>query len=171
MSRPIPLKKLLGFLTKKAPKLAGTIVEGGLDLATGGVFGDIKDAILGSDELSPEDKQLALAELNNGHEAYLAELKDRQDARAMNVAALQSKDQFIRRFPAYLASGLVLLITAIIIALIFVEIPQSNQSVLYVLMGVIGGMVTSIGAFYYGSSSGSKEKSGQLSQLLSSINK
>ena len=169
MNRPKPLKNLFSFLGKKAPKLATTLVEGGLNVATGGVFGDIKSAIIGSNELTPADKETALAALNNEHEAYLSELQDLQDARSMYVETSKSEDIFIRRFPAYLAAGLILLVVLITIALVFIEIPESNQSVLYMLLGVFGGLLSSIGAFYFGSSSASKEKTSQLSKLLTQL--
>lgn len=171
MSRPKPLKNLLGFVTRKAPKLAGKLLEGGLDLATGGAVGKIKELILGDNELSEEDKQLAILELQQDHQEYLAELQDRQDARSMNETAIRSDDPFIRRFPAYLATALLFLVFLLCVGLIFFEIPESNRPVIFSIVGSLVAVVASVGGFYYGSSSGSKEKSGQLTEMLSKIKK
>ncbi len=171
MSSQGPIKNLLKFLTGKAPKLVGAIAEGGLNIATGGVSGKIKDLITGSTELSKEDKELALLELQYDYQQYIAELQDRQDARSMYEDTTKSEDKFIRRFPAYLSIGFMLILFAFALALVFVEIPESNKSVIFSIVGSMVAVVTSIGGFYFGSSSASKDKTNQLSQVIQALRK
>ncbi|MEO1023442.1 MAG: hypothetical protein AAFW89_12935 [Bacteroidota bacterium] len=164
------MKRLLNFIKpKNAPKLLAKITETGLNLATGGVAGTVKDLILGSDELSDHEKEMALLELQQDHEQALALIEDRQNAREMNTQAMANQDKFIRRFPAYLA--LVLVFTVIIITglLVFVELPDSNESIVFSIVGALITVLAGVGGFYYGSSEGSKHKDQQLNTLMKSI--
>lgn len=69
-----------------------------------------------------------------------------------------SDQKFTQRFAGYFAFAIVLIIAGIITALIFVEIPEANKSVLIALAGALTGLLTAIGQYYWGSSLGSKSK-------------
>ena len=65
------------------------------------------------------------------------------------------KDTKLIGIIAYLIIGL---FAAIVLALLFVEVPKSNERILDVLIGALAGYVGAIVTFYWGSSLGSKMK-------------
>lgn len=128
--------------------------------------------LLGSENKSGESQILELfkgqeqkerdfkLELNKIYNQKLErELKDRMDARGMQVAALNQSDVFSKRFIYYL-SGFILFITSVLALFpMFFEIPVGNEAAVtratdffYVLAGgsVIG--------FFYGSNNSNDNK-------------
>lgn len=61
--------------------------------------------------------------------------------------------------PAAIATCVLLGFFGILVAIIFVVLPDTAIQPLNIMLGVLGTLVVSIGNFYFGSSSGSKEKS------------
>lgn len=154
--------------------VAAKVLELAADTVTGGTFGKVKDFITGSSELTETEKQLALVQLSQDHEAYLAELKDRQDARAMTVSINESANSswFARNFVFLLQSVLVLSAILFGVMLVFVEIPEANRRIVEMFADVFlfAGALTAIN-FSLGSSGGSKQKDSQISTMLGSMKK
>ena len=84
---------------------------------------------------------------------------DRGSARAREMAV---KD----RTPAVIALASFLGFFGILTMLMFREIPAGAKDALMIMLGALGGIVTSITAYYYGSSSGSAAKSKAMDELL-----
>jgi lipopolysaccharide export LptBFGC system permease protein LptF len=103
-------------------------------------------------KIQQESKQLE-ADIQ---ESYL---KDTQDARAMQVAALSQEDKFSKRFVYIFAIGLSAATFILVGMLMFVEIPEHNRSIVDMAIGalVATGLIQVI-QFFFGSSKGSKDK-------------
>jgi steroid 5-alpha reductase family enzyme len=57
-----------------------------------------------------------------------------------------------------------------VILLFFVTIPTGNSEIVYMTFGTFIGIVGTVAAFYFGSSSGSKEKSDGIMRVLGKMN-
>jgi len=67
----------------------------------------------------------------------------------------------------------ILVIVAFFVLLIFLmyrEIPESNQTLLDLVVGALVGCFTTIVAYHWGSSAGSAEKSGTISRIAEKKN-
>lgn len=135
------------FLTKKAPKILNVI---GDILPSNGLFGIVKNLISSSDELSEEDKALALEELNKSIEIFQLEFKDKESARLREVeVAKTGKFDFL----FYLTGIIGLSVFCFIVyAIIYLEIPKENKEIWIHLIGISEGVVLSIFGYYFGSS-------------------
>ena len=86
-------------------------------------------------------------------------LKDKESARDMQKVALQQGDKFAKQFIYWFAIGWSSVAAAFIFIVLFAEIPESNAHYVDTLMGfLIGTIISTIVAFFYGSSKGSMEK-------------
>lgn len=110
---------------------------------------------------------LKLKELENSFSLELKKLDidlerigadDRASARAREAAV---KD----KTPAIIALVSFAGFFGVLTALMFVEIKPGAKDALLIMLGALGGIVTSITAYYYGSSAGSAAKSKQIEQL------
>lgn len=135
------------FLTKKAPKILDAV---GDILPSNGVFGVVKNLISSSDELSAEEKAIALNELNKSIEIFELEVKDRESARLREVEVAKSgKFDFL-----FYLTGLIGLsvFCFIVYAIVYLQIPQENKEIWIHLIGISEGVVLSIFGYYFGSS-------------------
>lgn len=139
-------------------KVAPTIVD-----TVGNVLPPVKllkGLIDGDQFIAPEDR----AKLEQMLREYELEelrmrLDDVSDARRMQVEALKQDDKFSKRFIYWLAAGALLVGFAYIFFITFSEIPPANQRFADTILGVvISTIITTIFAFFYGSSDGSKKK-------------
>lgn len=103
-------------------------------------------------ELSTEEKAQALELIN-------LEIADRQNARAMQMAALDQTDLFSKRYLYYLSSFIIVTATLFGVLLFFVEVPEENKRLVEMFSDIylFAGAVAVIN-FYFGSSLGSKQK-------------
>lgn len=62
-----------------------------------------------------------------------------------------------------------LMAALIVAALFFVPIPEQNQKIALVLLGVVIGWASSVVAFHFGSSQGSKDKTELMSTRPSGV--
>ena len=131
------------FLTQKAPKILNTV---GDVLPDRGVLGIVKNLIESSDELSPEDKAIALTGLKD---LYDLEVKDRDSARNREIEiAKTSKSDFL-----FYTTGFVGLFVFcfIVYAIVFLDVPDANKEIWVHLIGISEGVVLSIFGYYFGS--------------------
>lgn len=94
-----------------------------------------------------------------------AMLNDVASARAMNMKALDSVDKFVRRFPYYLAAG-VLLATFILYAIIISgQYPASNKEIVYALTGSLTTISMMVLGFFFGTTMSSTSKNETIKNL------
>lgn len=131
------------FLTNKAPKILDTV---GDILPDRGVLGIVKNLISNSDELSPEDKKIALDHLKD---MYGLEVQDRESARLREVEISKTgKVDFL-----FYATGIIGLAVFcfIVYAIVYLQIPEQNKEIWIHLIGISEGVVLSIFGYYFGS--------------------
>jgi len=153
-----PLKDREGW--QKFKDVFPDIGAGIFDIAGNFIPGadSIADMIRGLDGPSEEDKAAALAYAKQLElDMFEAEVKDRDSARTMNTESLKSIDSFVRRFPYYLAAG-VLLIAMVFMGLILFGGFIIVGDVSWMIVGTLMSGFTTILAFFFGSSIGSKMK-------------
>jgi|TARA_R110000765_G_scaffold161544_2_gene266035 hypothetical protein len=137
--------KLGKFLSKVAP---GILSVAGDLLPDAGVLGVVKNLIKKDEDISPEDRTIALDQVTS---MYELEVKDRDSARKREVEVKKTGSQDIMM----LATGLTGLFSFIFVIYAVVYEPTVLDNDLFVhLMGMIEGVVISnIFAYYYGTSS------------------
>lgn len=132
------------FLTQKAPKIIEAVGDA---LPDKGVLGVVKNLISSSDELSPEDKKIALDHMK---EVFELEVRDRESARLREVEIAKT-NRFDLLF--YLTGIIGLSVFVFIVyAIVYLEIPEPNKEVWIHLIGISEGVVLSIFGYYFGSS-------------------
>lgn len=131
------------FLGQKAPKILDSI---GDVLPDKGVLGIVKNIISNSEDLSPEDKKIALDHIKD---MYGLEVQDRESARLREVeVAKTGKVDFL-----FYATGIIGLAVFcfIVYAIVFLQIPEQNKEIWIHLIGISEGVVLSIFGYYFGS--------------------
>jgi hypothetical protein len=92
------------------------------------------------------------------------------DARSMQESANLQEDRFTKRAVYYLAfiwSGAGI---AYIFSVSFIAIPENNQRLVDTITGfLLGTIIAAIINFFFGSSHGSKIKTGQMNNLISKV--
>lgn len=135
---------LTGSPTTKLDELSGIITSGDTD-----VLVKLKKV--------EADFKVRMKEL--GVDVEKVHAQDRDSARNREI---QLKD----KAPAVIAVVSFVGFFGILLALMFVDIPPTGEKPLLIMLGVLGGIVTSIAQYYYGSSKGSKEKTAQIDRLI-----
>lgn len=145
------------WLKDKAPNLLKTLLNVGGEFVPGGTaLKKIAETIKTSSDLQKEEKTLLLTLLE-------LDVIDRNKARDMQIAALSQNDPFAKRFIYYFAIGISGFSMVIVLLLFFIEIPESNQRIIDMILGVIiGSGLISVINFFFGSSKGSKDKTNLL---------
>lgn len=132
------------FLSQKAPKIIQTV---GDVLPEKGVLGIVKNLIDNSDELNPEDKEIAMTHLRQSFEL---EISDRNSARNREIeVAKVHKVDFLFYLTGIIGLGL---FCFIVYAIVYLQIPESNKEIWMQLIGLAEGVVLSIFGYYFGSS-------------------
>ena len=155
------MNELLGLLKGVAPALA-TAVAGPLG-------GTVISAIAGKLGVADEVNAVAQAIAGDPQAAQkLQELEleytkinaaDRQNARAMQIAALQQDDPVAKRFIYYYAWFWSASSMTYFAAVTFVPLPEGGQHFADIILGfLLGTAVATIISFFYGSSKSSKDK-------------
>jgi len=155
------------FLSKAGTVLkstGGDIASIAIKAATGNISGAIADTtklLKGGD--TPEAKallqefELKMKEFELEFEKL--EIQDRDSARHLQEVALSQSDKFAKHFLYYFASAIFLFSATIVILLFFVSVPEENQRIVDMVLGVIiGSGLVSVINFFFGSSKGSKDK-------------
>lgn len=119
-------------------------------------------------EKQKADLEAKLLELEN--ESLKLDMADLNNARNMQIAALQQEDLFSKRFIYYLAGGSVISCFIYIFLITFHEIPENNQRFADVVLGVmIGGVISTIFQFFFGSTKTSRENTAYMRMQLSQM--
>ena len=92
-------------------------------------------------------------------------LSDIANARAMNIKSLDNQDKFIRRFPYYLAAGVLLCIFGLFLFIITGEVTTQNEAIVYTILGTLSGAAISILSFFYGTTRGAESKNETIKTL------
>ena len=77
--------------------------------------------------------------------------------------------QWLRSFDVIkvsIAFSVLMCFNAIVYVLITHEIPDANREILIHSLGIIEGVITTMAAFYWGSSVGSKQKTDAMSRMM-----
>jgi len=110
-------------------------------------------------EIDRMSHDIKVKQLNLAEKAMQAEVADKASARDMYRESIKSDDVFIRRFPMILAFSTVGLAAVLLVGMLFIEIPDSNRDILNISIGsLLGGGLTSVIQFYFGSSYENKHK-------------
>jgi hypothetical protein len=196
--RQMPIPLIAAALTAIAPALAkrgldllSSVFRGTMDKGTEEIAGliedktgiDINDA---ADDRLTEEQWAKLKEFEFQYQAKLLDYRqqadahaleverlhqaDRDSARGMQQAALNSDDRLAKRFIYYYASGLSLMTFIFIFWAAFVyDYSKDNGQALRVIDTVLGFLLgvslSAIIQFFFGSSAGSKSKEEKLSVL------
>lgn len=167
-------------------KIKTAIAGEGIKTA-GTIFKDLADGI-GQFITKPEDRQKALEFIEtkrleaiteqNRHDEVIANaslevekelLKDKQDARDMQKAALQQQDKFAKRYVYYLASFIIGLVVLFDFCLLWVHYPPENRDMINQVSGVLNASaLIMVLSFFFGSSKSSSDKQ---EMLLTRMNK
>lgn len=149
--KPIKDTKLGQWLKDKAPKVLEKV---GDLLPDSGVLGVIKNLLEGEPDITPEERKQA-AEF--AHELELEAIKDRQSARSRETEFLKATghmDYFMYTF-----GGIVLILFAYTLWVSANQtIDESMKEIFIEGRAAARDLVLSIGAYYWGSSAGSRIK-------------
>ncbi len=143
------IKRILGSPVKEAGEAASSVLR---------EVRSIIDEVVTNAEERAEIKRKLLE----------IEMRDRDSARRMQEIALQQSDTFARRFIYLFALFFTGLSLGLWYAILFVEIPEGKENIIYLLTGASSSILTQIIAFFFGSSTGSKSKDEILSKLAKS---
>ena len=157
-------KKLanMGFidlLTKKAPKLGAKAAAVVASIATGGrsdqVLELFKKEVGLSTELSNDDKEIILTQMQHDLNEFKMEMQDVQNARDGELARMKaSKNAFTRNMNTILAASIILGAFALVGVLIFTDdIGGNSQTLVNVAFGAIFTAFTTVTGYYFGKSS------------------
>lgn len=150
--------KLVEGIKKVAPELVDGV--GDIIAAKTGIkwFDEIGDKIKGSNKINFEDQEKMIELVKEERLRFEAVLADMQDARSMQKEALKQDDLFSKRFVYYFATAFSIITIAIVIMLLFIEVPEKNKTLVDMSLGVlIGTGISGIFNFFYGSSAKEKE--------------
>ena len=151
-------KTLVGSFLQGVKKVAPDLLNIAGSITGVDSLNRLGDAIRGTDTLTETEKVTAL-------ELLSYDVENTRDARDMQKIALQQDDLFSKRFIYYYAIIISLSAIALIFMMFFIEIPEDNKRIVDMTIGIlIGTGLVSVINFFFGSSSGSKEKSKMMKQ-------
>ena len=144
----------------------GDAIEGLLKNTIGKVIDGLVDKYLPA-SMSEADKEkmkqeagyLLIEEIKANADAERVFMEDRKSAREREIAV---KD----KTPSTLAYASFVGFFGVLGLLMFIDVPASAHDALMIMLGALGTIVTSVVAYYFGSSSGSAEKSKVLHKIL-----
>ena len=155
------MDSLLNILKTAAPALATAVAGpmGGMAVKAIADKLGVADTVEAVTQAMQNDPDAAAKLAQIDLEQFKAEAADRADARAMQVAALQSDDPFVRRYVYYFITCWSIFSMVFIPAIVFLDIPEGNERFADTILGfLLGTMVASMFSFLLGSSLGSKTK-------------
>lgn len=157
--KKLPKIGFVDFLTKKAPKLgakAGALVA---SIATGGRSDQIiemfKGEVMASTELSQDDKDIIMKQMEQDLAGFEMELEEVQNARLAEVQRMKiSSNAFTRNMNTILAGSIIAGAFGLVGILIFTDdIGGNSQTLVNVAFGAIFTAFTTVTGYYFGKSS------------------
>jgi hypothetical protein len=150
--------------SESAANVAAKVVEVA-QVVTGAPTAAAASAILAADPVKALEFRQKLLEQET--ELAKAQLADRADARAMQVAALAQGDQFSKRFIYYFAAAWSLFaMFYMVLITVWPPMTDAGKANSATILGfLLGTAVATIIAFFFGSTDGGKEKSKLLAML------
>jgi hypothetical protein len=155
------MNELLRLLGNIAPSLASAVIgpAGGMVVSAIADKLGVKNSVDEVAKAIAGDPQAALKLAQINLDAIKAEYANTENARAMQIAALQQSDVFSKRFTMYLTTFWSLAAGAYIGFITFSIIPEQNVRFADTILGfILGTVVATMLNFWFGSSIGSKEK-------------
>ncbi|AUR92314.1 TMhelix containing protein [Vibrio phage 1.170.O._10N.261.52.C3] len=177
------LPALIPLVTTLLPEAVKFFTDDAGDKVVDKVSGFVK-GVAGTDDMdaatkaimADPDKALELKELLIQNKYKLDEmyLADKENARAMQKAALEQDDIFSKRFVYYFASAwsgfAMLYMAGITFVPYFTEVPAGIEATQSTILGfLLGTAVSGILQFFYGSTKGSKDKTTQSNNLINKL--
>jgi len=155
------MNDLINLLKNVAPALA-TVVAGPLGgaavSAIANKFG-VSDSVEAVAKAIAGDPEAALKLAEIDLRQFELEVKDRDGARAMQIAALQQDDWFAKNFIYIFTAAWSVFAMAYFAFVTFGNVPESGVRMADTILGVlIGTVLTGFFNFYFGSSKSSKDK-------------
>jgi hypothetical protein len=153
---PVIASIVSGLIQNNMHKVADAVMDKGVDYVEEKMGIKLKP----EGEATKEDYAKWNAEAAK-HEEFMAELdeKSRQRATDMQMTAMKSEDWLVRRFVYLFAAFWAVMACAYIGFITFADIPEKNLRFVDTILGVvIGGVITTLLSFFYGSSQGSRAK-------------
>jgi hypothetical protein len=157
------------------PSLKNILTGGAGELVKN--IGDAADKLFTSKEEVAAFKLEAEKEINRATErmAELAvqeteiHLKDTQNARDTNTRIQESPNaSWLAKNIAYcLDVFFVLAFVAMLLIIVFKEVPEKNKELFYTAFGLLGGFVSTVINFHRGTSRGSEDKQKHINSMLS----
>jgi hypothetical protein len=146
---------------------AGAVADKVIDIAktvTGSDSGESALAALQADPTLAMKFQTDV--MNNETEVIKAYIGDVQNARAMQVAALNQEDLFSKRFVYYFAAAWSLFSMIYFVCVTFIPIPPAGQRIADTILGVlIASVIGVMFSYFYGTTKNSKAKDDTISKL------
>lgn len=144
------------------------------DILTGGAGSIIKDVgeVVGEFVTTDKERMAAQAEMEElGIRREESYLKDTQDARHMQVAALQQDDLFAKRFIYWFAIGWSLFAMVFMAVVTLCVIPEQNLRMVDTILGfLLGTAIAGIFNFFLGTTYRSQKKDDTISTLARNKN-
>lgn len=144
------------------------------DLLTGGAGSIIKDVgeVVGEFVTTDKERMAAAQEMESlGIRREEAYLKDTQDARHMQVAALQQDDLFSKRFIYWFAVGWSVFAMGFMLIVTLCNIPEQNLRMVDTILGfLLGTAIAGIFNFFLGTTFRSQKKDDTISTLAKNKN-
>lgn len=109
-------------------------------------------------------KELELAKANIELDIERITASDRDSARKREM---EIKDSTPRQIAVVSFIGFF----GVLLVLMFIDVPTTAKDALLIMLGALSGIVTSITAYYYGSSSGSAKKNETIDRLMDKISR
>jgi len=159
-------KKFLGKAGDVLKNTGGDVVDIAIKAASGNISGAISEVHDLLDGDNSEESNVLLEEFKLKAEEFRIEAKkieaeDRANARELQKSALDQGDKFSKRFIYYLALGVFGFTCIVVLLLFFVPVPESNQRVVDMVLGVIvGSGLISVLNYFYGASDAHDENKG-----------
>lgn len=140
-------------------KVADSVMDKGLDYVEDKLGVDLRpdeDGQLSADKL----QSIKVEAMKHDEFMFAKEVEDKQDARKMYMAmANKANAHWLERLLVpMLALGVVSIAFVLVGAVMFINIPDSQENIIIFALGFITSAATQVLSFYFGSSQGSKEK-------------
>jgi hypothetical protein len=158
----------------KIAEIIGKVVGGSASSIVDSVGKVVDDLNLSAEEKAQLNQKLT-EELNRHTEAIerlsverlQAELGDTSNARNTNAQIQESdKASWIAKNLPYILGGIMVIAFFVgLLMIMFRSVPESNKELFYTGFGLLGGFVSTVMNFYFGSSSGSKASADTLRHL------